>query len=217
MKISLCFSFSYQRLLQLDDTIKKKKLSRHQVNSIKEISFRSNANNTDEENKCSVCLENFEENQPLRQFPCQHVYHKHCADQWLRVSIHLFSISSANNFNNRDFHRKIMFVQYVESLQLILIRNHHHHHRILLVVVTMTIIKIRIVIIIIIPDNLNQIIFEVQQIDNIQTIVQQCLPTVNLVVDMDMDIHLHHRINVLRDTYSIQMILFHTRQKRNIF
>lgn len=93
-----------------------------------------------------------------------------------------------------------MSVQYVESHQLISIRN---HHRILLVVVTMIRINIRIVIIII-TDNIHQIIIEVQQIDNLQTIVQQCLIAVNLVVDMDMDmdIHLHHHphFNVLRDT-----------------
>lgn len=81
-----CFLF-IQRLLQLDDTVRKKKLSQHQINTIREISFHANLKNTDEENKCGVCLELFEENQPLRQFPCSHVYHKECADRWLRVSI----------------------------------------------------------------------------------------------------------------------------------
>lgn len=74
----------YERLLQLDDTIRKKKLTQHQIDSIKQIPFHSNVNNTDEENKCGVCLELFEENQSLRQFPCLHVYHKPCADRWLR-------------------------------------------------------------------------------------------------------------------------------------
>ena len=71
-------------------------------------------NNNDEENKCGVCLELFEENQTLRRFPCRHVYHKECGDRWLQVKIfcNLFIYFYYSNF------RKIMFVQSVENHQL---------------------------------------------------------------------------------------------------
>ncbi|CAF2380124.1 unnamed protein product [Rotaria sp. Silwood2] len=74
----------YERLLQLDDTIHKKKLTEHQINSIPQEKFIPNSHNTDEENKCSVCLELFENRQTVRRFPCNHLYHKECADRWLQ-------------------------------------------------------------------------------------------------------------------------------------
>ncbi|CAM2715060.1 unnamed protein product [Rotaria socialis] len=74
----------YERLLRLDDTIRKKKLTKEQINSIKEEKFIPKANNTEEENKCGVCLELFENNQSLRRFPCSHIYHKECGDRWLQ-------------------------------------------------------------------------------------------------------------------------------------
>jgi len=49
----------YERLLQLDESIHKKKLTKEQINSIPEIKFHRQSNNNDEENKCGVCLEFF--------------------------------------------------------------------------------------------------------------------------------------------------------------
>ncbi|CAF1146179.1 unnamed protein product [Adineta ricciae] len=75
----------YERLLRLDETVHKKKLTKEQINSIPIESFHPTSNtNTDEENKCGVCLDLFETNQTLRRFPCRHVYHKECADRWLQ-------------------------------------------------------------------------------------------------------------------------------------
>ncbi|UJR35602.1 hypothetical protein I4U23_028353 [Adineta vaga] len=74
----------YERLLQLDDTVRKKKLTKEQINSIPIESFRRTSNNTDEENKCGICLEQFETNQTLRRFSCRHIYHKECGDRWLQ-------------------------------------------------------------------------------------------------------------------------------------
>ncbi|CAF1571097.1 unnamed protein product [Adineta ricciae] len=75
----------YERLLRLDETVHKKKLTKEQINSIPIESFHRTSNtNTDEENKCGVCLDLFETNQALRRFPCRHVYHKECADRWLQ-------------------------------------------------------------------------------------------------------------------------------------
>lgn len=72
-------------------------MSRHQIDTIKTVPFHSKANNTEEENKCGVCLELFEEKQTLRQFRCNHVYHKECADRWLRVRNDISS--SQNSFS----------------------------------------------------------------------------------------------------------------------
>ncbi|CAF0946337.1 unnamed protein product [Adineta steineri] len=74
----------YERLLQLDDTVHKKKLTKDQINTLPLEQFRRTSNNTDEENKCGVCLDHFEVNQTLRRFPCRHVYHKECGDRWLQ-------------------------------------------------------------------------------------------------------------------------------------
>jgi hypothetical protein len=49
--------------------------------------FHRRSDNNDEENKCGVCLELFEENQTLRRFPCRHVYHRECVDRWLKVKL----------------------------------------------------------------------------------------------------------------------------------
>lgn len=32
---------------------------------------------------CSVCTENFAENENVRILPCGHIYHRHCIDPWL--------------------------------------------------------------------------------------------------------------------------------------
>lgn len=69
----------------MDDSVRKKTLNRHQIDTIKQIQFQAKANNTEEENKCGICLELFQEKETLRQFPCDHVYHKECADRWLHV------------------------------------------------------------------------------------------------------------------------------------
>jgi len=74
----------YERLLQLDDSIKKKQLTSHQINKIKTEKFTRPPNNTDEENLCSICLERFEINETLRRYPCSHLFHQTCSDRWLK-------------------------------------------------------------------------------------------------------------------------------------
>lgn len=41
---------------------------------------------TDENLMCSVCLQNYAINEDVRVFPCEHEYHKGCADPWLLIS-----------------------------------------------------------------------------------------------------------------------------------
>jgi hypothetical protein len=35
---------------------------------------------------CSVCLSDYEHGECLRRLPCGHLFHRHCADEWLRRS-----------------------------------------------------------------------------------------------------------------------------------
>lgn len=47
------------------------------------------SNNTDSENNCSICRENFVEGEELRHLNnCSHTFHKVCIDQWFRTNVH---------------------------------------------------------------------------------------------------------------------------------
>ncbi|CAG0919403.1 unnamed protein product [Notodromas monacha] len=37
----------------------------------------------EEEDKCTVCLSDFEEGEDVRRLPCLHLFHRNCVDQWL--------------------------------------------------------------------------------------------------------------------------------------
>lgn len=39
-----------------------------------------------DENRCQICMEDFEEGDELRTLPCFHLFHAKCVDQWLKVS-----------------------------------------------------------------------------------------------------------------------------------
>jgi hypothetical protein len=36
---------------------------------------------------CPICLEDFTSGQEIRRFPCNHIFHKDCIDNWLRLNI----------------------------------------------------------------------------------------------------------------------------------
>lgn len=40
----------------------------------------------EEDARCSICLGEYQSNDPLRRLPCQHHFHKDCVDQWLGIS-----------------------------------------------------------------------------------------------------------------------------------
>jgi len=44
-----------------------------------EIQFKNNLY----QNECTICLENFNENEKLYELSCKHYYHKDCIDDWL--------------------------------------------------------------------------------------------------------------------------------------
>lgn len=45
-----------------------------------------NTNANDERDKCSICLEHFEEGDEVRRLQCLHIFHKKEIDRWLRRS-----------------------------------------------------------------------------------------------------------------------------------
>jgi hypothetical protein len=35
-------------------------------------------------NRCTVCLNDFEENEEVKQLPCKHYFHTECIEKWLQ-------------------------------------------------------------------------------------------------------------------------------------
>jgi len=78
----------YELLLRLDESVKKKTLTKTQC-----ASFPSRA--VDEEfvkrlasNPCSICFGDYEQGEKVRTLPCNgdHTFHSECIDQWLTTS-----------------------------------------------------------------------------------------------------------------------------------
>ncbi|CAF0962574.1 unnamed protein product [Adineta steineri] len=74
----------YERLLELDSTIASKALTKEQINRLPTERFDRPKNRSAEENKCSICWDEFEQNQLLRRLRCFHLYHQECIDNWLK-------------------------------------------------------------------------------------------------------------------------------------
>ncbi|XP_022084610.1 E3 ubiquitin-protein ligase arkadia-A-like isoform X2 [Acanthaster planci] len=43
-------------------------------------------NNDNDEEKCTICLSYFEEDEDVRRLPCMHLFHVECVDQWLSTN-----------------------------------------------------------------------------------------------------------------------------------
>jgi len=41
---------------------------------------------TDDVEKCTICLSDFEDDECVRRLPCMHLYHIDCVDQWLATN-----------------------------------------------------------------------------------------------------------------------------------
>ena len=63
--------------------------------------------------QCCICLSGYEENEVLKMLPCDHEFHTHCVDQWLRMQrtcpvcrsdvvahLHLHLHANSNSSNN---------------------------------------------------------------------------------------------------------------------
>ncbi|EGG21657.1 hypothetical protein DFA_01543 [Cavenderia fasciculata] len=75
---------SYETLSRLEDV--KVGATDQQKKSIKHIQYKKNhLSNDDHDQRCLICLEDFNESESLKELPkCHHIYHPQCIDIWLR-------------------------------------------------------------------------------------------------------------------------------------
>jgi hypothetical protein len=74
---------SYEQLLQLEEEVGNvnKGMSK---DKIKEIPLKPYHKALFEDNcQCIICMENFSENELVKQLPCGHIFHGDCIDHWL--------------------------------------------------------------------------------------------------------------------------------------
>ncbi|CAF1478504.1 unnamed protein product [Adineta ricciae] len=74
----------HQDSYQSNLSIRSKALTNDQINLLPTERFRLTSNKSDEQNKCGVCWDQFQENETLRRLTCLHIYHKYCIDPWLQ-------------------------------------------------------------------------------------------------------------------------------------
>lgn len=63
-------------------------LSREDLERIPEKKFKKSELKEGEQDQCTICLSNFEDNEDLRVLSCKHSYHKPCIDTWLVQNAH---------------------------------------------------------------------------------------------------------------------------------
>ncbi len=86
---------SYDALLRLGERIGDVKeerwalVAREKINQLTTLVWTSSMAEGKEENhtavKCQVCQFSYEENDELRELPCEHYFHKDCIDSWLET------------------------------------------------------------------------------------------------------------------------------------
>ena len=82
--------YSYEALMQLGDTVGavSRGASEDAIGALPTVTYKMAreqlAANID--TKCSICQEEFEDDDEVRVMPCKHAEHAECLDQWLRVN-----------------------------------------------------------------------------------------------------------------------------------
>eukprot|EP00743_Colponemidia_sp_Colp-15_P008110 GILK01008791.1.p1 GENE.GILK01008791.1~~GILK01008791.1.p1 ORF type:complete len:223 (-),score=7.04 GILK01008791.1:194-862(-) len=69
---------SYEGLLALDDTVKKRGVSKRKLTSLASRVARR----ADVSKECLVCQDKYVTGAAILQLPCKHEYHKQCISQW---------------------------------------------------------------------------------------------------------------------------------------
>ncbi len=64
-----------------------KPLTADEIERLPTEKFQRRATKNEEDNKCNICWDEFEQDQPLRRLRCLHLYHKDCIDPWLKVNL----------------------------------------------------------------------------------------------------------------------------------
>ncbi|CAF3965801.1 unnamed protein product, partial [Rotaria sp. Silwood1] len=70
----------YERLLELDKLTNVNKLTEEQISTLPTEKYHHAANQSEEETKCNICIEQFQPQQILCRLTCFHVYHRDCID-----------------------------------------------------------------------------------------------------------------------------------------
>ena len=65
---------------KLFDDGNKNKSVKNRIEHIKQIYYKKN---TCEQFECSICFDEFKDNELLKQLKCSHIFHKECLSQWL--------------------------------------------------------------------------------------------------------------------------------------
>lgn len=88
---------SYEELLQLEDrlgsvsrgavqtTIERFTIP-HKYKKRKPTLLKMGEEETDVDEKCTICLSMLEDGEDVRRLPCMHLFHQGCVDQWLATS-----------------------------------------------------------------------------------------------------------------------------------
>ena len=82
--------YSYETLMQLGDNVGavSRGASEDAIGALLTVTYKAAreqlAVNID--TKCSICQEEFEDDDEVRVMPCKHAEHAECLDQWLRVN-----------------------------------------------------------------------------------------------------------------------------------
>jgi hypothetical protein len=74
---------SYEQLLELEEGVGNvnKGLSKAQINKIPVKPFHKTF--FEDNSQCIICMENFTENELVKQLSCGHIFHEDCINQWL--------------------------------------------------------------------------------------------------------------------------------------
>ena len=76
-------AMTYEQLLQLEDDVGKvnKGLTNEQIDKLPTKKYRQRIDG--DNNKCIICMEEFEEKERVKYLPCEHLFHHDCIRQWL--------------------------------------------------------------------------------------------------------------------------------------
>jgi len=72
---------SYEQLLTLDENVKKRGLTKSEIDALPIMEFKSTM--AHQSSSCSICMGEYVVRDKLRRLPCKHYYHKECIDKWL--------------------------------------------------------------------------------------------------------------------------------------
>lgn len=74
---------SYEQLLELEEEVGNvnKGLTKDKINKIPVKPFHKAL--FEDNSQCIICMENFNENELVKQLPCGHIFHGDCIDHWL--------------------------------------------------------------------------------------------------------------------------------------